>query len=407
VDLTALLAYTAEKGASDLHLSAGVPPLLRVHGEMVPVPEAGNVALTHDLVLGLIFSVLDDKQRVAFESTKDIDFSIAVKGVGRFRGNAFVQLRGPGAVFRVIPEVVPSFDKLGLPSVLRDLALKEKGLVLVTGPTGSGKSTTLAAMLDLVNQHRAGHVITIEDPVEFVHQPKRCLVNQREVGTHTESFASALRAALREDPDVLLVGEMRDLETIALAITAAETGHLVFGTLHTSGAPKTVDRVVNVFPMGQQEQIRTVLSGSIQGIVSQALLPRADKPGRVAVHEVLVATPAVRALIRQLPTAIQTGARFGMCGLEQSLTAAVMAGRVDRAVAENYLVELGLAEGQPNRHVGGAGQEAVRPARPIQAGPTAPPGPARDTLTSRLDALGRHAARERTDAPARRENPYA
>ncbi len=403
MELTDLLAHTAQVGASDLHLSAGVPPLLRLHGEIVPISDKPVPPLTREQVMTLILSAIDEEQRAAFERTHELDFSIGVQGVGRFRGNAYMQVRGPAAVFRVIPDKIPAFDSLGLPPVVRQLALKERGLVLVTGPTGSGKSTTLAAMIDVVNSTKSSHIITIEDPVEFLHQPKYCLVNQREIGAHTNSFAAALRAALREDPDILLVGEMRDLETISLALTAAETGHLVFATLHTSGAAKTIDRIVNVFPAGEQDQVRTALAGSIQGIVSQALLRRDDRPGRVGAHEILVATPAVRALVRenkthQIATAIQTGMRYGMQSLEQSLTSLVMARIISRETAEAYLVEIGATQEQET----GLPQPPPEPARqtaPVAGAASPPPA----TPRTRLASTPAHPS---SRAPDRR-NPYA
>lgn len=327
MDLSSLLHFTQESGASDLHLSSGAPPMVRVHGEMraVTVPGVPDGPVEEGTVHEMLYGVLSDSQRSRFEKEKELDFSLSLGEEGRFRVNVFSQGRGIAGVFRVIPTKIPSFEALGLPDLFRTFTSLERGLVLVTGPTGSGKSTTLAAMVDLINEERQGHIITIEDPIEFVHSPKRCLVNQREVGPHTDSFANALRSSLREDPDVILVGELRDLETISLAITAAETGHLVFGTLHTNSAAKTVDRIINVFPAGEQDQIRAMLAESLQAVISQALIPKFDGKGRVAAHEILVATSAVRAMIRegktyQIPSSIQTGRNAGMRSMEQSIT---------------------------------------------------------------------------------------
>ena len=321
MDISELLVFVHKEGGSDLHISAGEPPMLRIHGEMkrIEVPP-----LSREELHVMLYDVLNDHQRKKFEETNELDFSLELKGIARFRVNAFRQQRGEGVVFRVIPSKILSLEQLGLPKSLREVCMNERGLVLVTGPTGSGKSTTLAAMIDILNGSLKGHIITVEDPIEFVHDSKKCLINQREVGAHTHSFANALRAALREDPDIILVGEMRDLETISLALTAAETGHLVFSTLHTSGAPKTVDRVIDVFPAGQQAQIRAQFAESIQAIVSQVLLKRKDGRGLVPALEVMIGTPAVRNLIReskvaQLPSAIQTGQKFGMISLDQSL----------------------------------------------------------------------------------------
>ena len=334
-DLIGLLKFAKEQGASDLHLSAGMPPILRVHGEMVRVKMD---ALTAEDTLAAVRSVMTDGQRKAFEQSMDIDFAIDVPEVARFRANAFQQHRGTGGVFRVIPNTVTPLEQLGMPKIIKELAQREKGLVLVTGPTGSGKSTTLAAMVDYINETESLHILTIEDPIEFLHSSKRSLVNQREIGPHTHAFANALRAALREDPDVILVGELRDLETTQLAISAAETGHLVFGTLHTNSAAKTIDRVVDIFPSEQQQQIRTMLSESIEGIITQTLLPSKDGKGRVAALEVLVGVPALRNLIRENKTAqimsvIQTGAQHGMQSLDQSLRELVMQGKLSREEA--------------------------------------------------------------------------
>jgi twitching motility protein PilT len=329
VTMQSLLRFMVAQRASDLHLSAGQPPLLRVHGDImrVDVPPL-SAEDTHRV----IFDVMNDAQRRTFQEKLEVDFSFALDETTRFRVNVFVQNRGEGAVFRAIPAKVPRFDELGLPPVLRALCEEEKGLVLVTGPTGSGKSTTLAAMIDHLNETMAGHILTLEDPIEFVHTPKRSLVNQREVGPHTHSFAAALRAALREDPDVILVGELRDLETISLALTAAETGHLVFGTAHTSSAAKTVDRLVDVFPPVQQAQIRTMISESLVGVVTQMLMKKVGG-GRAAALEVLLGTPAVRNLIReskthQLPSVMQVSGKAGMQTMEAAVTELIAKGTV-------------------------------------------------------------------------------
>ena len=332
MDISELLLFVHKEGASDLHISAGEPPMARIHGEMrrIEMP-----ALNKDEVHVMLYDVLSDQQRKRFEEFFELDFSIELKGIARFRVNAFRQSRGEGIVFRVIPSKILTLEELGLPKTLREICHNEKGLILVTGPTGSGKSTTLASMIDVINTSMKGHIITIEDPIEFVHESKMCLVNQREVGAQTQSFSNALRSALREDPDIILVGEMRDLETISLALTAAETGHLVFSTLHTSGAPKTVDRVIDVFPAEQQAQIRAQFAESIQAIISQVLLKRRDGRGLVPALEIMIGTAAVRNLIReskvaQLPSAIQTGQKFGMLTLDQSLKELVTRNIVDK-----------------------------------------------------------------------------
>ncbi|MBI2461071.1 MAG: type IV pilus twitching motility protein PilT [Candidatus Rokubacteria bacterium] len=339
MDIADLLIQTKERGASDLHLSAGSPPMIRLHGVMTPLDGA---PLGREDVHRMIYEVLNDDQRRIFEEQRDLDFAIELGDVARFRVNVFHQRNGEGAVFRVVPTQIRSFQELGLPDIVKTLATRENGLVLVTGPTGSGKSTTLAAMVDLINSTQKKHIITLEDPIEFVHRSKNSLVNQREIGPHTRSFATALRAALREDPDVILVGEMRDLETISLALTAAETGHLVLATLHTKSAPKTIDRVIDAFPPAQQQQIRTMLAESLQGVISQMLLPTRDGKGRVAALEIMVATIAIRNLIReakihQMPSAIQTGTQLGMQSIEQSLRNLIMQGRVAKDLAEALL----------------------------------------------------------------------
>ena len=335
VDLTALLGFAVEQNASDLHISPYMPPLVRIRGEVMPLDMA---PLTGEETHAAIYDILNDVQKRIFEERRDLDFAFEIPGMSRFRANVLLQQHGPGAVFRVVPTKVRTLDEMGMPKVLKTLASREKGLVLVTGPTGSGKSTTLAAMVDYVNDNHRGHILTIEDPIEFVHNSKRCLVRQREVGPHTHSFANALRAALREDPDVILVGELRDLETTQLAISAAETGHLVFATLHTNSASKTVDRIIDIFPSGQQAQVRTMLSESIEGVVAQSLLPSKDGKSRVAALEVLVGVPALRNLIREDKTAqilsvIQTGTQYGMQSLDQSLRDLVMQGKLAREEA--------------------------------------------------------------------------
>ncbi|HEX6938996.1 MAG TPA: type IV pilus twitching motility protein PilT [Longimicrobiales bacterium] len=316
-----LLRVMQQQKASDLHLVVGNPPIFRLHGELV---WSKYRPLTAENMRALFYEIMTEEQRREFEERMDLDFAYEVPGVARFRVNLFMQRNGMGAVLRTIPSEVLSADALGLPDAIRRFCDLNKGLVLVTGPTGSGKSTTLAAMIDLINETKAHHVLTIEDPVEFVHKSKKSLINHREVGTHTRSFAAALRAALREDPDVILVGEMRDIETIALGISAAETGHLVFGTLHTNSAAKTVDRLLDVFPPAQQPQIRAMLAESLRGVVSQQLLRRADGQGRVAAQEILVGTPAISNLIRegkihQIPGAIQTGKKDGMILMDQAI----------------------------------------------------------------------------------------
>jgi twitching motility protein PilT len=343
-DLATLLLVTKKIGASDLHVSAGAPVMVRVHGEMRKLPLPGrseDAPLPADVIKRMIYSALTEFQQKKLEETHELDFSMALGDEARFRGNVLYQLRGLAGVFRVIPTEIKGFDELKLPTAVRQLAQREKGLVLVTGPTGSGKSTTLAAMVDWINANRDGHVITIEDPIEFVHRPKRCMINQREVGSGTYSFANALRSSLREDPDVILVGELRDLETIALAITASETGHLVFGTLHTMSAPKTVDRLINVFPAGEQAQIRAMLAESLAGVVSQVLLSKVGG-GRIAAHEILISTHGVRSMIREgkthmIPNAIQTGGKLGMQTMEGELARLAAEGIIEGDVVAETL----------------------------------------------------------------------
>jgi twitching motility protein PilT len=321
MDISELLAFSVKNKASDLHLSAGLPPMIRVHGD---VRRINLPPLEHKDVHSMIYDIMNDGQRKAYEENLECDFSFAIPGLARFRVNAFNQDRGAAAVLRTIPSKILSLEQLNAPKIFADLALKPRGLVLVTGPTGSGKSTTLAAMVNHVNENEYAHILTIEDPIEFVHESRKCLINQREVGPHTHSFSAALRSALREDPDVVLVGELRDLETIRLALSAAETGHLVFGTLHTSSAAKTIDRIIDVFPGDEKEMVRAMLSESLQAVISQTLLKTRDGNGRIAAHEIMLGTPAIRNLIRegkvaQMYSAIQTGANLGMQTLDSNL----------------------------------------------------------------------------------------
>ena len=336
MDITELLAFSAKNGASDLHLSAGLPPMIRVDGE---VRRINLPAMEHKDVHRLVYDIMNDKQRRDYEEFWETDFSFEIPGVSRFRVNAFNQNRGAGAVFRTIPSKVLTMDDLGMGKIFKDISEYARGIVLVTGPTGSGKSTTLAAMIDYINANRFDHILTVEDPIEFVHQSKKCLINQREVHRDTRGFNEALRSALREDPDVILVGEMRDLETIRLALSAAETGHLVFGTLHTTSAAKTIDRVVDVFPAEEKEMVRAMLSESLQAVISQTLLKK-NGGGRVAAHEIMIGTPAIRNLIRenkvaQMYSAIQTGAGLGMQTLDQALKNLVTKGLISPAVARS------------------------------------------------------------------------
>ncbi len=320
MDIAELLAFSVKNNASDLHLSAGLPPMIRVDGDIRRI----NIdAFDHKQVHAMVYDIMNDKQRRDYEEFLETDFSFELPGIARFRVNAFIQNRGAAAVFRTIPSKILTLDDLKCPKFFAEVTHKPKGLILVTGPTGSGKSTTLAAMIDHVNSDRYEHILTVEDPIEFVHQSKKCLINQREVHRDTHGFNEALRSALREDPDIILVGELRDLETIRLALTAAETGHLVFGTLHTSSAAKTIDRIIDVFPAAEKDMIRAMLSESLQAVISQTLLKRAGG-GRVAAHEIMVATPAIKNLIReakvaQMYSAIQTGRRDGMQTLDQCL----------------------------------------------------------------------------------------
>ncbi len=321
MDISELLAFAVKNGASDLHVSAGESPMIRINGDMTKIKMP---ALEDKQVQTMVYDIMNDQQRKTFEEYLDLDFSFALGDIARFRVNCFWQNRGMSAVFRTIPSEVLSLEQLNAPELFKELAMMPRGICLVTGPTGSGKSTTLAAMLDYRNEREKGHILTVEDPIEFVHQTKNCLISQREVGQHTQSFATALKGALREDPDVILVGEMRDLETISLALSAAETGHMVFGTLHTSSAPKTIDRIIDVFPAAEKDMVRAMLSESIKAVISQSLIKSADGKGRVAAHEILLGNPAVRNLIRenklaQMVSVMQTGQREGMQTLDMCL----------------------------------------------------------------------------------------
>ncbi len=336
MDIAELLAFSVKNNASDLHISAGLPPMIRVDGDIrrINVP-----ALDHKTVHGLIYDIMNDKQRKDYEEFLETDFSFEIPNLARFRVNAFNHNRGAGGVFRTIPSTILTLEELGCPKHFKDIADQPRGIVLVTGPTGSGKSTTLAAMMDHVNNERFEHILTVEDPIEFVHESKKCLVNQREVHRDTHGFNEALRSALREDPDIILVGEMRDLETIRLALTAAETGHLVFGTLHTSSAAKTIDRIIDVFPAAEKTMVRSMLSESLRAVISQTLLKKTGG-GRIAAHEIMIGTPAIRNLIRedkvaQMYSAIQTGQAVGMQTLDQNLQDLVDRGLISRSDAKS------------------------------------------------------------------------
>lgn len=339
MDIAELLTFSVKNGASDLHLSAGLPPMIRVDGDMrkVNVP-----ALDHKTVHGLVYDIMNDKQRKDYEEFLETDFSFEIPDLARFRVNAFNHNRGAGAVFRTIPSEILSLEDLGTPQIFKDIADTPRGLVLVTGPTGSGKSTTLAAMIDYINTRAYAHILTIEDPIEFVHQSKKCLLNQREVHRDTLGFNEALRSALREDPDIILVGEMRDLETIRLALTAAETGHLVFGTLHTTSAAKTIDRVIDVFPAAEKTMVRSMLSESLRAVIAQTLMKKVGG-GRIAAWEIMIGTPAIRNLIRedkvaQMYSAIQTGNAAGMTTLDQYLQDILAKGLITRQDARSKAV---------------------------------------------------------------------
>ncbi|MEL7298177.1 MAG: type IV pilus twitching motility protein PilT [Pseudomonadota bacterium] len=334
VDVAQLLSFTVKNNASDLHLSAGVPPMIRVDGD---IKRVNMPALTHKEVNSMVYDIMNDKQRKDYEEFLETDFSFEIPQLARFRVNAFNQARGSGAVFRTIPSEILTLDDLGAPAIFKDISMQPRGICLVTGPTGSGKSTTLAAMVDYINNNKPDHILTIEDPIEFVHESKKSLINQREVHRDTHGFSEALRSALREDPDVILVGELRDLETIRLALTAAETGHLVFGTLHTSSAAKTIDRVVDVFPAAEKEMVRTMLSESLKAVISQSLLKKIGG-GRIAAHEIMIGTPAIRNLIRegkiaQMYSAIQTGQASGMQTLDQNLSELLLKGTITKEEA--------------------------------------------------------------------------
>src|SRR5688572_32058845 len=337
MDITQLLQFGVEQGASDCHLSAGEPPMIRIDGDL---KKLDNPALTKEEVHALVYDIMNDVQRRVFEETHECDFSFELGKVARFRVNVFLQRKGEGAVFRTIPTKVMSLEELGMPPILKQLCEKDKGLILVTGPTGSGKSTTLAGMIDYINNSFEGHILTVEDPIEFVHLSKKCLVNQRELGLHTHSFANALRSALREDPDIIIVGDMRDLETIHLTCTTVETGHLVFATLHTSSAPKTVDRVIDVFPPNQQAQIRAQFAESIEAVITQTLLKKKGASGRVPALEIMIGTTAVRNLIRegkihQLPGTMQVSKKDGMQTMDMALLDIVARGLVTKDEAQS------------------------------------------------------------------------
>jgi twitching motility protein PilT len=349
MDITQLLAFGVDQGASDCHLSAGEPPMLRIHGDLKKLDQA---PLNREEVHSMVYDIMNDAQRKTFEEQHEIDFSFELGEIARFRVNVFMQRRGEGAVFRTIPTKILTLEQLGMPPVMKELCEREKGLILLTGPTGSGKSTTLAAMIDQLNNTFEGHVITIEDPIEFVHEAKRCLINQRELGSHTHSFTNALRSALREDPDVIQVGEMRDLETIQLALTAAETGHLVLSTIHTSSAPDTVNRIIDVFPSSQQAQIRTQFAESIEAVITQTLVKK-KSGGRVPAVEILTGTTAVRNLIRenkihQIPGTMQVSQKDGMQTMDMALMDLVSRGIVTKEEAQSKSMTPNLFAGGPH-----------------------------------------------------------
>ena len=337
MDISDLLAFSVKNQASDLHLSADMPPMIRVHGD---IRKINLPVLDHAQVRAMIYDIMSDTQRKQYEESFECDFSFEIANLARFRVNAFNHKRGAGAVFRNIPSQIMSLEELKCPAIFKEIADQPRGLCLITGPTGSGKSTTLAAMIDYINNKAYAHILTVEDPIEFVHTPKKSLINQREVGPHTHSFSNALRSALREDPDVILVGELRDLETIRLALTAAETGHMVFATLHTSSAAKTIDRIIDVFPAAEKEMVRSMLSESLRAVISQTLCKTKDEQGRVAAHEIMLATPAIRNLIReakvpQMYSAIQTGQNVGMQTLDQCLQELVKRNLISVAEAKS------------------------------------------------------------------------
>ena len=337
MDISDLLAFSVKNQASDLHLSADMPPMIRVHGD---IRKINLPVLDHAQVRAMIYDIMSDTQRKQYEESFECDFSFEIANLARFRVNAFNHKRGAGAVFRNIPSQIMSLEELNCPAIFKEIADQPRGLCLITGPTGSGKSTTLAAMIDYINNKAYAHILTVEDPIEFVHTPKKSLINQREVGPHTHSFSNALRSALREDPDVILVGELRDLETIRLALTAAETGHMVFATLHTSSAAKTIDRIIDVFPAAEKEMVRSMLSESLRAVISQTLCKTKDEQGRVAAHEIMLATPAIRNLIReakvpQMYSAIQTGQNVGMQTLDQCLQELVKRNLISVAEAKS------------------------------------------------------------------------
>ena len=352
-----LLRQMKQQGASDLHLTSGSAPYMRINGDMVKLNYRGVSAETCQ---SLVFEILTENQKEIFTENWDLDLSYPLAGVGRFRVNVFMQRNGIAAVFRLIPENIKTIDELDLPEQLASLIDASEGLILVTGPTGSGKSTTLASLIHTINEKQQAHIITIEDPIEFVHENRRCLISQRELASHTKSFGAALRAALREDPDIILVGEMRDLETISLAITAAETGHLVFATLHTNSAIKTIDRVIDVFPEGQQTQIRVMLSESLRGVVAQALLPRPDRQGRVPVVEILVNVPAVANLIRegkthQIASVMQTGRAHGMVTFDGAIHDLIQKGLISKEDGASF-----LRRRSAGRQLTGSGSHGMR-----------------------------------------------
>ncbi|OIO68580.1 MAG: twitching motility protein PilT [Zetaproteobacteria bacterium CG_4_9_14_3_um_filter_49_83] len=335
MDISELLSFSVKNGASDLHMSSGEPPMIRIHGDMTRIKMP---PLDERMVQAMVYDIMNDTQRKLFEEHLELDFSFALGDIARFRVNCFKQKRGMSAVFRTIPTEVLTLEQLKCPEIFKEIAMTPRGICLVTGPTGSGKSTTLAAMINHRNEVEKGHILTVEDPIEFVHKSKSSLVSQRELGPHTLSFANALKAALREDPDVILVGEMRDLETIALAISAAETGHMVFGTLHTSSAPKTIDRIIDVFPAAEKDMVRAMLSESLRAVISQTLLKTADGHGRVAAHEIMLGTAAVKNLIRenkipQMVSVMQTGQREGMQTLDMNLQVLINARKITQQAA--------------------------------------------------------------------------